>query len=329
MSHFVHPLGVCETDLVGEGTRIWAFAHVLPAARLGRDCNICDNVFIENDVIVGDRVTIKNGVQLWDGIRVADDVFIGPNATFSNDRFPRSKAWQATVPRTHIAKGASIGANATILPGVVVGEHAMVGAGSVVTNDVPPFAMVTGNPARITGYVNGETRAPPLHPGPRLDGSRPGGSGPGGLVPEGSRRATKLDSGATIHELHTAADLRGSLSVAEIGQDLPFEPRRVFMVYDVPGKLVRGERALRNCSMFLICVSGSMSLVLDDGRMRQEVVLDQPNIGVHVPPMLWTIQYKFSTDAVLLVLASEGYDPDDYIRDYETFVQLKKAPPGA
>ncbi len=313
MKHFVHPCGICETSLVGEGTRIWAFAHVLPGAQLGRDCNICDGVFIENDVVVGDRVTIKNGVQLWDGIRVEDDVFIGPNATFTNDRFPRSKAWQATVPETRVAKGASIGANATIIPGVLVGQHAMVAAGSVVTSNVPPFAMVMGNPARITGYVDSATRLPALRP-PLL-------GVPGGI--------TNLATGAVIHELRTAADLRGSLSVAEIGQGLPFAPRRVFTIYDVPGKEVRGERALLRTSMFLICVSGSMSLVLDDGQVREEIVLDQPNFGIHVPPMLWTVQYKFSADAVLLVLASGEYDPDDYIRDYETFVRVKQGAPAA
>src|ERR1700744_5875563 len=140
MSGFVHPRALCEAQSVGEGTRIWAFAHVLPAARIGRDCNICDGVFIENDVVIGDRVTVKCGVQLWDGIRVDDDVFIGPNATFANDKFPRSKVYQTHVPRTSIGKGASIGANSTIMPGLKIGRHSMVGAGSVVTSDVPPFS---------------------------------------------------------------------------------------------------------------------------------------------------------------------------------------------
>ena len=314
MSHFVHPNGICESALVGEGTKIWAFAHVLPGARIGQGCNICDCVFIENDVIVGDRVTIKSGVQLWDGLRIEDDVFIGPNATFTNDPFPRSKAWQATIPETRIARGASIGANATILPGVHVGQHAMVGAGSVVTNSVPPFAMVMGNPARITGYVNSATRLPPpIHPGLTRDGEH--------------QVTTTMATGAVIHQLHTVADLRGTLSVAETGQGLPFVPLRAFTIYDVPGKEVRGERALRECALFMICVSGSMSLVLDDGQLREEIVLDQPNIGVYVPPMLWAVQYKFSADAVLLVLASERYHPDDYIRDYEEFVRLKGTRP--
>jgi acetyltransferase-like isoleucine patch superfamily enzyme len=153
VTHFVHPQGICETSDVGGGTRIWAFAHVLGGARIGADCNVCDHVFIENDVVVGDRVTVKSGVQLWDGLRVGDDVFIGPNATFTNDHFPRSKRYEHETLVTRIEDGASVGANATILPGLTIGARAMVGAGSVVTHDVPAGAIVVGNPARVVGAV--------------------------------------------------------------------------------------------------------------------------------------------------------------------------------
>src|SRR3954453_1409396 len=117
---YVHPNGICESSTVGEGTRIWAFAHVLPDAKIGRFCNICDGVFVENDVVVGDRVTVKCGVQLWDGLVLEDDVFVGPNATFTNDRFPRSKHYPEAFARTVIRQRASIGGNATILPGIEV-----------------------------------------------------------------------------------------------------------------------------------------------------------------------------------------------------------------
>jgi len=126
--HFQHAQALVESTSIGAGTRVWAFAHVLPGAVIGSDCNICDHVFIENKVTVGDRVTIKCGVQLWDGVTVEDDVFIGPNVTFTNDPTPRSRQHLEAYPETVVRSGASIGANATILPGLTIGQSAMVGA---------------------------------------------------------------------------------------------------------------------------------------------------------------------------------------------------------
>ena len=144
----IHPSSDVQTKQVGEGTRIWQYVVVLPGAAIGRDCNICSHCFIENKVVVGDRVTVKCGVQLWDGVTLEDDVFVGPNVTFTNDLNPRSRNAVALLP-TLVKKGASIGANATILPGLTIGEGAMVGAGAVVTKDVPPRSLVVGNPARV------------------------------------------------------------------------------------------------------------------------------------------------------------------------------------
>lgn len=301
---FVHPQGLCESAAIGPGTRIWAFAHVLPGARIGADCNICDHVFVENDVILGDRVTVKSGVQLWDGLRVADDVFIGPNATFSNDKFPRSKHHQHAVLHTHIGRGASIGAGAVVLPGLRIGAQAMVGAGAVVTHDVPARATVSGNPARIVGYVEaGRSTASVL------------------AVPgrEGVAIHETSVSGVALHRLRLAVDLRGSLAAAEFPGQVPFLPKRCFFVFDVPGKDVRGEHAHRQCQQFLICARGSVSVLVDDGVRSEEIVLDHPDVGLLVPPMVWAVQYKYSADALLAVLASDPYDPDDYIRDYEEF----------
>jgi acetyltransferase-like isoleucine patch superfamily enzyme len=149
----IHPLSDVQSRHIGEGTHIWQFCVVLPNARIGADCNICSHVFIENDVVIGNRVTVKCGVQIWDGIRIADDVFIGPNVTFTNDPFPRSRKVLAEYPVTTIEEGASIGANATILPGLVIGRRAMVAAGAVVTRDVPDYAVVKGNPAVISRYL--------------------------------------------------------------------------------------------------------------------------------------------------------------------------------
>lgn len=149
----IHPLADVKSPTIGEGTNIWQFCVVLPQAVIGSNCNICAGVLIENDVVVGDNVTVKSGVQLWDGIRIEDDVFIGPNTTFTNDRFPRSKQYPDSFPITTIKKGASIGANSTILPGITIGEKAMIAAGSVVTRDVPAGQLWMGSPARFVRNI--------------------------------------------------------------------------------------------------------------------------------------------------------------------------------
>lgn len=145
----VHPSADVATSIIGQGTRIWQFVVILSGARIGDDCNVCSHCFIENDVVIGDRVTIKSGVQLWDGLRVGDDVFIGPNATFTNDKYPRSGNTAFVKLVTTIENGASIGAGAVVAPGVRIGRGALVAAGAVVTRDVPDMACVAGNPARL------------------------------------------------------------------------------------------------------------------------------------------------------------------------------------
>ncbi len=302
---FVHPKALCESGAIGENTRIWAFAHVLPGATIGKDCNVCDHVFIENDVVLGDRVTVKSGVQLWDGLRIGDDVFIGPNVTFSNDKYPRSKHYQPTVLRTYVGRGASIGGGAAILPGLRIGTRAMIGAGSVVTHDVPARAVVSGNPARIVGYVDTTRRSSDAV------AFRPG------AVAEVMKTSVGL---VTVHRLPLVADLRGSLSAGEFPVQIPFIPKRYFIVFDVPGKDVRGEHAHRQCHQFLVCARGSLTVVVDDGTSSEEIVLGEPNLGLYIPPLVWAVQYKYSADALLLVFASDYYDPADYIRDYDEFL---------
>lgn len=160
MNSFIHPLADCQSPHLGASTRIWQFVVILPGSRIGAECNICSHVLIENDVIIGDRVTVKSGVQVWDGLRLEDDVFVGPNVTFTNDRYPRSKHYPGTFPVTTIQRGASIGGGAVILPGITIGEGAMVGAGAVVTQSVPAGAVVVGNPARIVRTIGaGDERA--------------------------------------------------------------------------------------------------------------------------------------------------------------------------
>jgi acetyltransferase-like isoleucine patch superfamily enzyme len=304
---FIHPEAIVESKQIGPRSKIWAFAHVLGGAIIGADCNICDHVFIENKVRIGDRVTVKCGVQLWDGVLVEDDVFIGPNATFTNDPAPRSRQRPPAFLETTIKQGASIGANATILPGITIGKNAMVGAGAVVTHDVPTNAIVIGNPAFINGYV--ESSRLKSRTGERKQITEP---------------VRQLVDGVTVYELPMFSDLRGSLTVGELDSGLPFLPKRFFVVFNVPSREVRGEHAHRHLHQFLVCVKGSCSLMVDDGKTREEMVLDNPTVGVHVSPMVWAVQYKFSPDAMLLVLASEKYDPGSYIRDYEEYNRIKR-----
>ena len=306
---FLHPQGLCESVQVGAGTRIWAFAHVLPRAVIGRDCNICDHVFIENDVVVGDRVTVKSGVQLWDGVRLGNDVFVGPNATFTNDKFPRSRQRPATFAVTDVGEGASIGANATLLPGVSIGRGAMVGAGAVVTEDVPPNAVVYGNPARIHGY------------GARRQDTHGQPVGTSGRSRRGAVQTVGLPGGARLIALNRAEDMRGRLAAMEFSS-LPFSPARAFTVFGVPSAEIRGEHAHRVCHQLLVCVNGSLAVLVDDGSERGEVVLDDPAVGLYLPPLIWGSQFGYSADAVLVVLASHPYDGSDYIRDYDEFRAL-------
>lgn len=313
MTHFVHPQGICETTRVGEGTRIWAFAHVLAGAQIGVDCNICDHVFVENDVIIGNRVTIKSGVQVWDGVSLADDVFVGPNVTFTNDPMPRSKVYPEAVAKTVVAEGASIGGGAVILPGLRIGRSAMIGAGAVVTKDVPPNAIVVGNPARIVGYV-----------GTGVQPSEISGPSDGGVVDPTEIRVR----GVELHRIRSVIDLRGRLVAADFSSDLPFIPRRAFTVFDVPTKDVRGEHAHYECEQFLLCLAGSVSCVVDNGVTRQEFRLDQPDVGLYMPAMIWGTQYNYSPDAILLVFASHEYDASDYIRDYDQFLMHSVASAG-
>ena len=146
---FVHPLADVHATDIGTGSRVWQFVVILANAQIGRDCNICAHCLIESDVIIGDRVTVKSGVQIWNGLRIANDVFIGPNVSFSNDKFPKSGNRDFDCMQTVVDEGASIGAGATILPGIHIGANAVVGAGAVVTKNVPAGATVVGNPARI------------------------------------------------------------------------------------------------------------------------------------------------------------------------------------
>lgn len=286
---YVHPQAICEAATVGKGTRIWAFAHVLPGAKIGMDCNICDGVFVENDVIVGDRVTVKCGVQLWDGVEIGSDVFIGPNATFTNDAFPRSKVYPQTFSRTVIEDRASIGANATILPGLRIGFAAMIGAGAVVLENVPARAIVVGNPGRVVGYAGAEKSS-----------------------------IEQLPADFPVKVLHWSSHVNesGRLLVSE---HLPFPIQRIFTIDKVKQGEARGAHAHKACHQLLKVNSGTVDVVVDDGSKAFHLRLDDPRVLVHMPPKIWGMQFAYSRDSSLMVFASHAYDPDDYVHDYRKF----------
>jgi len=310
-NYFVHDLADVASGHIGNGTRIWQYVVILEYAVIGADVNVCSHCLIENDVVIGDRVTIKSGVQVWDGLRIEDDVFIGPNVTFSNDKFPRSKVYSDSFAETAILKGASIGAGATILPGIVIGAGAMVGAGAVVTKSVPPNAIVIGTPARIVSYTNAESSS---KNGSSLKSDF--------LVTKGELSIDIGIGGVQLFRMNLVQEVAGSLSVGEFSKEIPFDAKRYFLVFNVPTAVTRGAHAHHKCHQFLICVKGSCAVVVDDGRNRKEILLDTADKGVYMPPLTWGIQYKYSEDAVLLVFASDYYDPDDYIRDYSEYSAL-------
>lgn len=304
-SVFVHPTSIVDaTAAVGAGTRIWQFCVILSGVRIGDDCNICSHCLIESGASIGSRVTVKCGVQLWDGIVLEDDVFIGPNVTFTNDPFPRSKRHPEEFSTTVVELGASIGANATILPGVRIGRQAMIAAGSVVTADVPAHAIVMGNPARLVGYDAAQQRSAPAPPA--LAATKPG----------------RTQCGVELIAFQKVDDPRGELVPIDLAASLPFTVARVFFISHVPSQRVRGEHAHRACHQVLVCLQGSVSVAVDNGVARELHILNSPDCGLHIPPMVWASQFHYSSDAVLAVFASHAYDASDYIRDYSAFMQI-------
>ena len=244
---------------------------------------------------IGDHTFIGGHVTLGDGVTVRSGVRLGDGA--ENPDHP-----------TTVGDGAVIAANATILPGIRIAGHVVVDAGAVVTRDVPRNAIVTGNPARIVGYEGTLVSA--------VSQPVPGATGP---------EDTRVE-GVILQRLPKVADLRGMLTFGEAGREIPFAVKRYFVVFDVDTEHVRGEHAHRTLHQFLVCVHGRCCVVADDGRHRQEFVLDSPHIGLYIPPMIWAVQYKYSPDGVLLALASDVYNPADYIRDYAEFLALKSHP---
>jgi acetyltransferase-like isoleucine patch superfamily enzyme len=235
--------------------------------------------------------------QVWSGVVISKNVRIGTGVIFISD--------EKSIAHIVVDENVQIGAGCIVGNNIRIEQGSVLEPGSVVMQNVPAHAIVGGNPAKILGYTQTSYKSP--------------------LLTEIVRDLDKdiIDigvGGVTLHRFKLVKDYRGDLSVGEFTKEIPFEPKRYFLVFNVPSEKTRGEHAHYKCHQFLICVKGSCSVVVDDGNQRREVELNQPNIGVYLPPMTWGIQYKYSPDAVLLVFASHYYEAEDYIRNYDEFL---------
>ena len=272
------------------------------SARVGRGTAFGPHVVVEAGVSIGADSTIGAGVHLAAGVQIGCAVSIDARVVFAPGPFA------AQPSSTTVKDGVTIGAGSVICAGIVIESKAIVRPGSVVARSVPPASIVEGNPAAIVGYVDADQGPTKAMQSSALQGT---------IAIE--RTPVK---GVTVHTFPVIKDLRGDLTAGEFEKQIPFSPLRYFMVFGVPSKEIRGEHAHRECHQFLVCVRGSCSVVADDGTRRVEVALDTPNRGIHLPPMTWGIQYKYSADALLLVFASHHYDASDYIRGYSDFTAL-------
>jgi len=265
-------------------------ANVAITSTLGCFVHVCCDAQIGNNAVLDGQVIVPSNVHIEAKAHVSCGVCFLTPVTKENP--------------TVIGCGAILGANAIIHSGVSIGAGAVVSPGTQIVRSIPERAIVEGSPARIVGYVGANLDVPEI-----IDST-------GESVQESTVR------GVHLHRMSRIVDIRGNLTVGEFDRSIPFVAKRYFIVFDVPSLETRGEHAHRECHQFLICVSGSCAVVADDGKYRQEFLLDKPDLGLHLPPMIWGIQYKYSVDAVLLVYASHSYDCADYIRNYSEFCQI-------
>jgi UDP-2-acetamido-3-amino-2,3-dideoxy-glucuronate N-acetyltransferase len=299
-THPPHPTGAR-----GALVEIGEFSIVSPKATIGDRTKIGSSVVIGGDVTVGVQVTIGNGTHIAGRVSIAEAVTVGPRVVFIESQSLDSAA---PLAETHIHTGAIIGGNSSILAGVTVGRAATVGPGSVVTRDVPAFALASGNPAAVMGYSNGSVIA----------------ATPARLA----EPAPNLIPGLSRIVLTKASDNRGDLTAVEFSKHIPFALERTFFVTNVPSHHVRGEHAHKECHQLLVCLQGSITVSADNGTERGQWILDDPGVSLHVHPMVWAAQFHASQNAVLAVFASHPYDADDYIRDYENFLSTVKRKEG-
>lgn len=294
---------------VRESSSFMPNAKIHPSTSLGPDVHVAEGAEVGPNCFLSGRISIAAGAQLVGGITWVGDAEIGERCIIEPGVTLSHLTAFATAP-LRIGADAHVGAGSVLASGLTIGVRSRIAAGTVVTRNVPSHAIVQGNPATIVGYGSSIAAAP---------GSARFSSKPASETSETQALSCTV-KGVRIFRFPRIRDLRGDLTVGEFGRNVPFEPKRFFLVYDVPSAETRGEHAHKACHQFLICVAGYVAVVVDDGRNREEIELDAPNIGLYIPPKVWGVQYKYSSNATLLVFASHFYDPDDYIRDYNEFL---------
>lgn len=303
MTAIIHDQAICHSEKIGKNSTVSAFSYVSPSSEIGHNTQIKTHVFLAEDVVIGNHVIVNAGVKIQCTTQIHDHCVIGENVCFTRpDEI--EKAGKITIQ-----EGTIISANSTLTAGITIGRGALIQPGAVVTRDVPPHAIVSGNPAEISQYRSQQENE--------------------GIISSSTETALKSPTDLGVGDcklwpIPNFDDMRGSLTVTEFSEDLPFIPKRCFLVHSVPNNKIRGEHAHKECEQFLIASHGELSILVDNGKNRKEVHLSDPTVGVYMPAGIWGTQYKFSHDAVLLVFASHTYSSDDYIRQYADFIEYIK-----
>ena len=273
-------------------------AHVGPGADIAPDAAVGPNCVLRGEISIGARTTLGPSVSLAGAVVIAADCRIDAGVTTTEGLSGAGGA------RLVLGAGVQVGAGSVLTLGLEIGAGARIEAGSIVTRAVPAHAIVAGDPAVVVGFVT--TEPPPT-------------------FTDGNVIHSRAVAGVSFHRFPVVREPRGSLIFSEFGMEVPFVPKRYFMVHDVPPHQLRGTHARETCGELLVCVAGSINAVVDDGLSREEYVLDRPHLGLYIPPLVWATQYKHTPDAILMVFATHHYEADDYIVDYDGFVAGRKA----
>lgn len=286
----VHPSSLIEDGVV-----------VHEKAKIGPNC------YLKGRISIGANASLKGGLTLIGDMDIGYGATIEPGVCIASN----ASIDQPQPRKVIVCEGANVGAGCILYQGITIGRYSKIEPGSVICRNIPPFAIVSGNPAVISGYLR-DTSQHQVVQTTIVD------------EPDGPGVYPLNVLGVALYQFQRIRDLRGDLTVGEFERVIPFLPKRYFVVFDVPSYETRGEHAHKSCHQFLVCPTGSVSVVVDDGTSREEIRLHKPNMGLLIPAGVWGVQYKYSEGSALIVFASEFYEPDDYIRNYEEFLKFRQ-----